>query len=107
MNAQGTGGNVMPKGYIIGLGTVRNPEAYKPYARANDEIFPKFGGRFLVRGGQSQVLEGETHARQVVIEFPSYEDALAAYNSPEYQENLKIRQAHAETILIVVEGYEP
>lgn len=94
----------MPKGYIIGHVTLHDVEGYKPYARANDEIFPRFGGRFLARGGQSQILEGDGHPRHVIVEFPSYADALACYNSAEYQENLKIRQAHAESFILVVEG---
>lgn len=97
----------MPKGYIIGLGTVHAPDAYKPYQLANNEIFPKYGGRFLVRGGDAQIVEGDTHARQVIVEFPSYSAALECYNSQEYQENLKIRQANAETTIIIVEGVEP
>ena len=96
----------MAKGYIIGHVTISNLEAYKPYAEANNEIFPKYNGRFLVRGGASEVLEGNSHARHVVVEFPSYAEALAAYNSPEYQENMKIRLANSTGDIIVVEGWD-
>lgn len=96
----------MPKGCIIGHVTVQDAKGYAPYSARNNEIFPRHGGRFLVRGGQSQVMEGQTHARHVVIEFPSYEAALAAYNDPGYRENMKIRQAHSEGTVIVVEGWE-
>ncbi len=99
-------GKTMPKGYIIGHVTVHDAGAYAPYSARNNDIFPRHGGRFLVRGGQAQVLEGETHARHVVIEFPSYDAALAAYNDPEYQENLKIRLACSEGTIIVAEGWE-
>ncbi|WP_050930108.1 DUF1330 domain-containing protein [Aestuariivita boseongensis] len=96
----------MPKGYIIGHVTISDPEAYQPYAQSNNEIFPKHQGKFLVRGGQSQIMEGDCHTRHVIIEFPSYEAALAAYNDPEYQENMKIRQANSTGTIIVVEGTE-
>ncbi len=96
----------MPKGYIIGHVTIHDAEAYKAYAEKNNEIMPKFGGKFLVRGGTSETLEGTSHPRHVVIEFPSYADALAAYNDPEYQENMKIRQANSDGAIVVAEGYE-
>lgn len=97
----------MAKGYIIGHVTIHDPEAYKTYAAANNEIFPKFGGRFLVRGGAAQTLEGDLFDRHVVIEFPDYDTAQKAYNSPEYQENMKIRLANSTGALAVVEGYDP
>ncbi|ABG29907.1 DUF1330 domain-containing protein [Roseobacter denitrificans] len=94
----------MPKGYIIGNISLRDADAYKPYSLRNDEIVPRHGGKFLARGGRSQILEGDSHDRQVIIEFPSYEDALAFYNDPDYQENMKIRQANADGSILVVEG---
>ena len=97
----------MPKGYLIGHVTIHNPEAYSVYGATNNDILPKFGGKFLVRGGQATQLEGEVHSRHVIIEFPSYEQALAFYNSPEYQENMKIRQANSDGVAMVVEGYDP
>ncbi|MEL7166930.1 MAG: DUF1330 domain-containing protein [Pseudomonadota bacterium] len=94
----------MPKGYLIGHVNMHNAEAYKPYAERNNELLPKFGGTFLVRGGQGEVVEGDCPSRHVIIEFPSYEQALAFYNSPEYQENMKIRQANSDGCAIIVEG---
>ncbi|MEM9575713.1 MAG: DUF1330 domain-containing protein [Pseudomonadota bacterium] len=96
----------MPKGYIIGNIDLYDAEAYRPYSARNDELLPRYGGRFLARGGASQVVEGEARARHVIIEFPSYKDALAFYNDPDYQENLKIRQANSEGAIMVVEGVE-
>lgn len=95
----------MPKGYIIGHITVRDPEAYKEYIEKDTPILKGLGGNFIIRGGQSQVMEGETHERHVVMEFPSYEAALAAYNDPEYQEVMKIRHGSADSTIIVVEGH--
>lgn len=96
----------MPKGYVIGHVTITDPEAYKAYGARNDELLPRFGGRFLVRGGTSDVLEGDSHPRHVVLEFDSYDAAKTFYNSPEYQENMKIRLANSTGTIIVVEGYD-
>ena len=73
---------------------------------ANPAIFKKFGGRFVVRGGKFEAPEGKPRSRNVVIEFPDYAAALACYHSPEYQENLKIRQPHSEIELLIIEGYD-
>ena len=94
------------KGYWIGRVDVHNDEGYKPYAAANLAIFKKFGARYVVRGGKYDGVEGQSRSRNVVIEFPDYAAALACYNSPEYQANLKIRQANAVTDLLIVEGYD-
>jgi uncharacterized protein (DUF1330 family) len=94
----------MPKGYIVAHVTVRNPEAYKEYIERDTPILKALGGTFVIRGGQAQVMEGESLERHVVIEFPSYEAALAAYNDPEYQEVAEIRRRNADSVIIVVEG---
>jgi uncharacterized protein (DUF1330 family) len=96
----------MAKGYWIGHVDVHNEEGYKPYAAANSAILGKFGGRYLVRGGKFAAVEGQSRSRNVVIEFPDYETALACYHSVEYQENIKVRQPHAIADLIVIEGYD-
>lgn len=96
----------MPKGYIIGHITVKDPVAYREYIERDTPILHKLGGRFIVRGGQSQVVEGTVHDRHVVIEFPTYAEALAAYNDPEYQEVAAIRHATADSTILVVEGAE-
>lgn len=96
----------MPKGYWIGRVDVHNEEGYKAYAAANPAIFKKFGGRYVVRGGQFSGAEGESRSRNVVIEFPDYDTAVACYQSPEYQDNIKVRQAHAIADIIIIEGYD-
>ena len=96
----------MAKGYWVGRVEVNNEESYKPYAAANAAIFKKYGGRFVVRGGKYECVEGQSRSRNVVIEFADYAAAVACYRSPEYQANLKIRQANAITDLIIVEGYD-
>ena len=96
----------MAKGYWIGRVDVHNEEGYKPYTAPNAGIFAKFGGRFIVRGGTFDAPEGTPRGRNVVVEFPDYAAALACYNSPEYQENMKIRQANAVTDMIIIEGFD-
>ena len=73
------------KGYWIGRVDVSNPDAYQNYVKANAAAFSKYGARFVVRGGKYRVAEGEARARNVVIEFPTYQAALECWDSPEYQ----------------------
>jgi uncharacterized protein (DUF1330 family) len=96
----------MPKGYWIARVDVNDEEGYKPYAAANPAIFRKYGGRFVVRAGKFESMEGTSRTRNVVIEFPDYASALACYRSPEYQQNIKVRQPHSAVDLIVIEGYD-
>ncbi|MFZ0422571.1 MAG: DUF1330 domain-containing protein [Xanthobacteraceae bacterium] len=93
------------KGYWIAHADVTNPEGYKAYMAADMAPFGKFGGRFLVRGGARDVPEGRVRGRTVVLEFPSYDAALACYRSPDYQAAKKLRDGNADFDLIVVEGY--
>jgi uncharacterized protein (DUF1330 family) len=96
----------MPKAYWIARVDVHNEEGYKPYADANPAIFRKYGGRFVVRRGKFECVEGASRSRNVVIEFPDYESAVACYRSPEYQANIKVRQPNAIVDLVIVEGYD-
>jgi uncharacterized protein (DUF1330 family) len=93
------------KGYWIAHVDVSDPEGYKAYQAANAKAFGKFGAKFLVRGGRSEVVEGHARARCVVIEFPSYEAALACYRSPDYQAARVLREGKGEIDLLVIEGY--
>lgn len=96
----------MPKGYWIAHGRVDDPAQYELYRRANAAPFKEFGAKFLVRGGDQEIKEGDAKPRAVVLEFPSYAAALACYNSPAYQDALKLRQGISESDLIIVEGYD-
>jgi uncharacterized protein (DUF1330 family) len=96
----------MAKGYWIAHVDVHNDDGYKPYAAANPGIFKKFGGRFVVRAGKYESMEGSSRTRTVVIEFPDYAAALACYRSPEYQENIKRRLPHATADILIIEGYD-
>jgi uncharacterized protein (DUF1330 family) len=96
----------MPRGYWIAHVDVHDPDAYKNYVAANAVAFAKFGARFLVRGGQFEAVEGKTRSRNVVIEFPSYEAALACWRSPEYKVAKAKRDGAGVADIVVIEGYD-
>ncbi|MBN9488589.1 MAG: DUF1330 domain-containing protein [Alphaproteobacteria bacterium] len=96
----------MAKGYWMGFADITDLEGYKAYVAANAEPFRKYGARFLVRGGKSDPVEGNTRSRALVIEFPSYADALACYQSPEYNKAKALRQGKSVGDVAIVEGYE-
>lgn len=96
----------MAKGYWVARVDVSDPEGYKAYVEANAVAFKKYGARFLVRGGQFTLKEGTSRSRNVVIEFDSYEKALACYESPEYQDAMSHRLPVSQGDLIIIEGYE-
>ena len=92
------------KGYWIGRVDVSNPDAYQNYVKANAVPFAKYGARFLVRGGTYRVAEGGARARNVVIEFPSYQAALECWDSPEYQAAKAKREGACVAEFVLVEG---
>ncbi len=96
----------MAKGYWIARVDVHNTEAYKDYVASNGVAFAKFGGRFLVRGGQFENPQGTSRSRNVVIEFPSYQAALDCWNSPEYKAAKAKQQGGAEMDMVIIEGYD-
>ncbi len=94
----------MPKGYWIARVDVRDEERYKDYIATAKPAFERYGANFLARGGAIAPLEGQHRKRNVVIEFPSLQDAVDCYNSTEYQAAAAIRQEVADAEMIVVEG---
>ncbi|MCC2687205.1 MAG: hypothetical protein K0S21_8 [Rhizobiaceae bacterium] len=96
----------MAKGYWIAHVDVRDPESYKNYVAAAKPAFDRFGARFLARGGAFEAPEGRGRARNVIIEFPSLEDAQACYHSAEYQAARAIREKVADAELVLVEGVD-
>jgi uncharacterized protein (DUF1330 family) len=94
----------MAKGYWIARIDVHNADGYKEYVAQNGAVFAKYGGRFLVRGGQHVAKEGSSRSRNVVIEFTDYETAIACHSSAEYARLVELRSPHAESDL--VEGYD-
>jgi uncharacterized protein (DUF1330 family) len=93
--------------YWVARAKVNDPEQYKKYADLAPAIIGKFGGKFLARGGKSKILEGpEKFHRFVVIEFLSFEKAVACHESPEYLEAAAHRKkdSASELEVVIVEG---
>jgi uncharacterized protein (DUF1330 family) len=91
--------------YVIVQVDVHDPVRYEDYKTLVPPSLEKFGGRFLVRGGKTHTLEGSwAPARFVMVEFPSVERAKAWWASPEYAAAKALRQATADSMLIVAEG---
>jgi uncharacterized protein (DUF1330 family) len=91
--------------YVIYQGEVTDPQRYEEYkTRASHSILAA-GGRYVVRGGDVEVLEGEPPAgRTVVLEFPDREAALDWYRGQNYTEARQIRQGAATARMYVVDG---
>jgi uncharacterized protein (DUF1330 family) len=96
----------MPKAYWIAHVTVTDPEQYPKYVEAARPAFVKYGARMLARGGRHTQFEGEDRARNVVIEFPSYEAAYDCYRSNEYQAAKDKRKDAGIASVVIVEGVE-
>lgn len=96
----------MPKGYVIARANVTNPVAWSEYVAKASEAIKKYGGKPLVRGGRVEVTEGEGRARNVVIEFESFEAARKYATSPEYDAARKLRAGAGIIDIVVVEGAE-
>ncbi len=84
---------------------VTDPEGYAEYRKLTGPSLEKYGGKFIVRGGTTEVLEGDWKPnRLVVIQFETLEEAKRWYNSPEYQTAKAIRLKAARTNFVLVEG---
>tara|TARA_Y100000590_G_C15344250_1_gene872640 strand:+ start:445 stop:735 length:291 start_codon:yes stop_codon:yes gene_type:complete len=92
-------------GYIIVQINVKNIENYKEYLKYVTPIASKYGGEYLVRAGNFEIMEGKwPYKRNVVIKFPSVEKAKEFYHANEYQPIKKIRIDNAECNLIIIDG---
>ncbi|GHG26722.1 MULTISPECIES: DUF1330 domain-containing protein [Paracoccus] len=87
--------------------TVSDPEAYAKYAQAAGPAIAAHGGVFLARGGRFQQMEGNERPRNVVARFPSFDAAIACYNSSEYQAALAHAKGASERDLVIVEETPP
>jgi uncharacterized protein (DUF1330 family) len=91
--------------YIIAEVEVTDPDTYATYRAQTPGVIAQYGGRFIVRGGTADTLEGERPpTRLVVIEFDDLAAARRFYDSKEYQAILGIRQRAATSRLVLVEG---
>ena len=92
--------------YLVSDLTVRNAEAFETYRTRAAKAIAQFGGRYLVRGGDIQMLEGQWKPRLlVIVEFPSMEQARSWYGSPEYAAALEVHDIALERNLILADGY--
>ena len=91
--------------YAIVRVKVTDPDQYEKYKALTPDAIAAHNGRFLVRGGDFEVLEGEAEDRRIVlVEFPDLDTARAFYDSPEYREAREVRAGAAEMQMIIVEG---
>mgnify|MGYP001334667460 CR=1 FL=1 len=97
--------NIVKKGYWVAKANVNSPEKQQNYGKLAEAVLKKFNGKFLIRGGRQETKEGAEYMRNVVVEFPSYKEAIDAYESKEYQEALKVLNGGADRLYAVVEGY--
>ncbi|HEY8512759.1 MAG TPA: DUF1330 domain-containing protein [Cyclobacteriaceae bacterium] len=95
------------KAYVIVDVTITDPSRYEQYKKLTPGSLEPFGGKFIVRGGNAERLEGDWQpGRIVVLEFPSYEKAKEWWSSEQYAPAKALRQSAAVTQMIVVEGVE-
>ncbi len=96
------------KGYIVAEVKVHDAEAIARYRLLSQAAVEQYGGRFLVRGGASEILEGKWSPpqRMIVVEFDSVEQAKCFYHSPEYQAARQARLNAAEMNMLVVAGVD-
>jgi len=91
--------------YVIGEVDVMDPAAYEDYRKRVGAVVAQYGGRFIARGGKVEALEGGwSPKRLVLLEFPSMEQALKWYRSPEYAPLIKLRQKASRGKLVALEG---
>ncbi len=92
-------------GYIIAKVHVTDMEQYRQYMKATPSTIEKYGGKIIVRGGESVTLEGDPiNDRVVVIEFPTLEKAKEWYGSHEYQDAKKLREGAAVASFLAIDG---
>lgn len=93
--------------YIIVDVTIHDPAVYEDYKKLTPASLLPYGGKFIVRGGATEVLEGDhSPGRIVVLEFDNTEKAKAWWESEGYAPAKAIRQSAAHTNMILVEGYD-
>jgi uncharacterized protein (DUF1330 family) len=93
--------------YIVVETDIHDSEQYELYKQASPGAVAAGGGRFIARGGELAVLEGDWHPKRLVLlEFPDLEAAKRFYGSPEYQEAKRMREGAARLNMVAVAGVE-
>jgi uncharacterized protein (DUF1330 family) len=90
--------------YLIAEVDVTDTKAYEGYRPLAAASIARHGGKYVVRGGRTEALEGGQPQRVVVLEFPTMDAARTFYNSPDYREARKIREAASRSRVFLVEG---
>ena len=91
--------------YLVCMVRVDDPETYRKYTARTPALIAKYGGRFLVRGGDVETIEGPAFQdRLVVLEFPSKDAVRTFYRSPEYQEVMQHRTAASQATFLLADG---
>ena len=91
--------------YVIVRIEVTDPEAFEAYRQQVPAVIEQFGGEYVVRGGEQEVLEGDwPFSRTVVLKFPSMDQARAWHASSEYEGPKALRRSASKGSMIVVEG---
>jgi uncharacterized protein (DUF1330 family) len=92
-------------GYIVADIEITDPNEYQKYAQHTAATLEPYGGKFLVRGGQPETVEGDWKTKRIVIiEFPSVEQAKTWYDSPEYSAIKGIRHGSTISNILLVHG---
>ena len=93
--------------YILVDVTITNPKTFTEYMGQVPQTVTQYGGRYLVRGGETEILEGTWKPlRTVILEFPSMEQAKQWYDSEEYRHPKALRHQSADSNMILVQGLE-
>ena len=93
--------------YLLVRANVTNMEQYREYMKLTPAIAEKYGGKFLIRGGDKVILEGPDQPERIVLlKFDSVEAVQRMYNSDEYQAAIKVREGAAQASFVVIEGAE-
>ena len=93
--------------YIIVEIEIVDPIGYEEYKKQAGATVEKYGGKYIVRGGKTEVLEGGWKPKRIVIlEFPTMERAKEWLNCEEYREPRKLRHKTAKTNMLVIEGFD-
>jgi len=91
--------------YLISTIEIKDPAGYEEYRKLVGAPLAKYGGKFIVRGGEIEYMEGEWRPKRVVVvEFESLDKARAFHRSPEYAEAIKIHPRTSESSVLIVQG---